>query len=475
MKNRQEFAQQIIEHIRGLVISSIIETRVRLIRQGGYLKGLCPFHNDRHIGSFIVSDKKGIFKCFSCGIGGDAIKFIAELDGLNYVESAMKIGIEIGIVSLSEYEDFYSRKFDNLKAKRIERIYVEKDIEKNKSIIAEPEVLNKVFSLFSKGESLMDGKSKLSLEHKQYLLEERNLSEEDIEEGGYFTFPSRWVMKHFIKALNRNGMDEKILKDIPGFYKIKETGHYNFIKYNGIGIPIRNANGQIVGIQIRRDKIQENMSRYIWFSSTFLENDEEERYQDCTSSGAPIDVVYPSKIKNKTLIITEGRFKAKQIANKLGSIAFSVQGVGNWKNISEEIKIVQKRNKNIKFLNIWIAFDADMSYNIQVFNQAKKMAYNLSKELTEITISYCLWLMEDGKGIDDVLLNCKDEFRNVFEYIKANTFKEIYETFEEKIIREEVKTGRYENINKVPKELIKAYFDRDVLPKIPILYNRYKN
>ncbi len=38
--------------------------------------GLCPFHNDKRPGSFVVNRFTGAFKCFSCGEnGGDIIAF----------------------------------------------------------------------------------------------------------------------------------------------------------------------------------------------------------------------------------------------------------------------------------------------------------------------------------------------------------------------------------------------------------------
>lgn len=461
MKNRQEFAQEVIEYIRVLPISSIIEKRVRLVRRGGYLKGLCPFHNDMHIGSFIVSDRKNIFKCFSCGMGGDGIKFRAELDGINYVESAMQIALEIGRISVSEYEDFFSRRFDSKKAKKIEKVYIEKDRDKVTAVIAEPEVLNKVFLIFCKGESLMEGKEKLSAEHKEYLLKERELSEEDIEEDGYFTFPSRRIFKNFVKALNDAGMNEEILKDIPGFYKDKSTGKYSFIKYNGIAIPIKNANGQIVGIQIRRDKVKENMSRYIWFSSTFLEDDEGNRYENCTGSGSPIDVVYPKRLSCATIFITEGRFKAKKIANTFGCIAISVQGVGNWRNIIEEIKIIKRRYKQVSLNNVFVAFDADMAFNIAVYQQASKMTDKIKEEM-KLNLFYCMWAVEYGKGIDDMIIN---GYQDRLDKMDKGKFDCLYKKFISKIEETQIKTKKYETINKVPVEILKAYFDRDVLPK----------
>ena len=39
---------------------------------------LCPFHDDETTGNFSINPNKGIYKCFSCGAGGDAIKFLME-------------------------------------------------------------------------------------------------------------------------------------------------------------------------------------------------------------------------------------------------------------------------------------------------------------------------------------------------------------------------------------------------------------
>ena len=47
------------------------------------LKGLCPFHDD-HEPSMIVSPKKNLFHCMSCGAGGSVIDFVMKYDGLSF-------------------------------------------------------------------------------------------------------------------------------------------------------------------------------------------------------------------------------------------------------------------------------------------------------------------------------------------------------------------------------------------------------
>lgn len=59
--------------------------------------------------------------------------------------------------------------------------------------------------------------------------------------------------------------------------------------------------------------MKDSSRRYIWFSSTFADaEDRSNMYINGTGAGAPLDVVYPEKIKHTTLFITEGRFKAKK-------------------------------------------------------------------------------------------------------------------------------------------------------------------
>lgn len=60
--------------------------------------GLCPFHDDKHIGSFRVNLETGAFVCFSCGSkGGDIIAFIQQRDGLSFPGALNKLANEWGL------------------------------------------------------------------------------------------------------------------------------------------------------------------------------------------------------------------------------------------------------------------------------------------------------------------------------------------------------------------------------------------
>jgi DNA primase len=63
---------------------------------GGSLKGLCPFHDEK-TPSFNVTPARGLFYCFSCGEGGDVIKFVQQIDSLSFVEAVERLAGRAGI------------------------------------------------------------------------------------------------------------------------------------------------------------------------------------------------------------------------------------------------------------------------------------------------------------------------------------------------------------------------------------------
>ena len=56
-------------------ILDVVNQYVDLKRRGRNYFGLCPFHQEK-TPSFSVAPDKGIYHCFGCGAGGNAINFI---------------------------------------------------------------------------------------------------------------------------------------------------------------------------------------------------------------------------------------------------------------------------------------------------------------------------------------------------------------------------------------------------------------
>ena len=62
-------------------IVDVIGDFIKLKKRGVEYQGLCPFHDDHTLGNFSVNPAKNCYKCFSCGAGGDPIKFLMEYKG----------------------------------------------------------------------------------------------------------------------------------------------------------------------------------------------------------------------------------------------------------------------------------------------------------------------------------------------------------------------------------------------------------
>ncbi|MFD0616328.1 DNA primase [Paenibacillus sp. GCM10027629] len=69
---------------------------VHLSKQGKYMKGLCPFHSEK-TPSFTVTPEKQIFHCYGCGKGGNAIKFIMEIEGYSFPEAVRMLAEDANI------------------------------------------------------------------------------------------------------------------------------------------------------------------------------------------------------------------------------------------------------------------------------------------------------------------------------------------------------------------------------------------
>ena len=89
----QRIIDQIIE---GNNIVSVIEQYLPLKKTGANFKACCPFHDEK-TPSFVVSDKKQIFKCFGCGKGGNVIHFVKEIENISFFEAMQKLAAKAGI------------------------------------------------------------------------------------------------------------------------------------------------------------------------------------------------------------------------------------------------------------------------------------------------------------------------------------------------------------------------------------------
>lgn len=416
--DKKKFQESVFEVVKNVPIEEVADMRLDVVREGRNYKALCPFHNDSQVGSFILGGRMNLYKCFSCGAAGNGIQLISYMDGVGATEAAFRIALDKEIVT-QEQVDMYHTEGDT--AFSFNPKYTYTPNEEDLSEQADVAVLDKVFRIFSRGNELLpEGGERLSERHVKLLKQRRHLTDEDIKRAGFFTFPSLSILgKFYLELYEKHGFSPNILERVPGFFTtaflnlntdnfpFKESEAepdikgYLFKEISGLGIPIRNADGQIVGIQIRLDRIGK-AGRYVWFSSSWADGKGKTKEINGTSAGSPKDVVYPETLRNTTLFITEGKFKAMKIAKDFGSIAISIQGVSSWYGIEKVINGI-KDNVKPPVQHILIAYDADMSHNMGVAKQAVKMATFLGKE-TGLDIQVALWDVKYGKGIDDMMI-----------------------------------------------------------------------
>jgi len=80
-------------------IVDIINRRVQLDRSGGRYKAKCPFHGDGNekTPSFVVYEDTGSYHCFACKASGNAINFLREYDGIDFMESVEILAASVGM------------------------------------------------------------------------------------------------------------------------------------------------------------------------------------------------------------------------------------------------------------------------------------------------------------------------------------------------------------------------------------------
>ena len=216
-------------------ITDVIQDFVNLKKRGTNYLGLCPFHNEK-TPSFIVSPSKGIFKCFGCGKGGNAVNFIMEHEHLSYPEAlrflANKYQIEI--------------KEKELTAEEIK----EKNVRDSLLIITH-------FASKYYHENLLhhsEGKA-IGLSY----LRERNIREDMIEKFDLGYSLDQW--ESFTRSALDKGFKQEYLEKT-GLTIVKDNKRYD--RFRGrIMFPIHSLSGNVIGFGGRILKKDEKAAKYL--------------------------------------------------------------------------------------------------------------------------------------------------------------------------------------------------------------------
>src|SRR2546423_3495146 len=91
------FSPNLLEEIlRRTDLVQLVGRRVKLVRKGRVMWGCCPFHKEK-TPSFKVENERRLYKCFGCGAGGDAFKWLTETEGLTFPEAVEKLAADAGV------------------------------------------------------------------------------------------------------------------------------------------------------------------------------------------------------------------------------------------------------------------------------------------------------------------------------------------------------------------------------------------
>ncbi len=89
--------EELISQIKDrLDIVDVVSKQVVLKKSGNHYWGLCPFHNEK-TPSFSVNPQLGIYKCFGCGEGGDALSFIMKTQNYEFMDLIKELAEEFGL------------------------------------------------------------------------------------------------------------------------------------------------------------------------------------------------------------------------------------------------------------------------------------------------------------------------------------------------------------------------------------------
>lgn len=433
---KEEVSRKIEEIFTALPTVVSIEELIESYGNIKTAKGFkCEFHNEKSIGGFKINRNGNYFFCFSCGVGGNIVKYVSLKENISYFEAGIKLALRYGLLSLSEYQEMFGQKPDFKKEERkykhlnvVNESYSNIELKRKQSSYN----INRVYTIFSSFTSLTE-------EHYKHLKEERKLTDREIEQNKFFSMPETSIMKDFLKEVEKHGLS---LNGVPGFFQKKNSKGVWEWKYSytkGICMPFFNTKGEMIGMQVRKDK---GVTRYIWFSSARAMNSKEEGEKDeiyngyvryGMTSGAPISEIYDKNRKKPYVAIGEGVFKILTLSKELGINGLALGGVNSQQGILERLEsIISKyeRDNNRTLKKIFLVFDADMQSNLGISKALNKLYRSISKLEEKYDIEILCWKEEDGKGIDDLIFN--GGITTVKKY-SAKTFLEVVEKYQNEL------------------------------------------
>jgi DNA primase len=204
-------------------IVDVVGEHVVLKKKGREFVGICPFHDDKSP-SMTVSPAKQFYYCFSCGAGGNAIKFLMELQRQSFSDVVLELARK------------YQLPVETLDGPQQERL---------RQQLSRREQLQKVLSLasgwFRSQLRASEGEAALA-----YLRQQRRLSESTLETFELGFAPDRWdgLLEHLRQV---HGFAPELL-EAAGLVVPRKGGDGFYDRFRGrVMVPIRDRQGRVIG------------------------------------------------------------------------------------------------------------------------------------------------------------------------------------------------------------------------------------
>ena len=297
-----------------LDIVDVISQHVALKKSGANYWGICPFHNDSKP-SMSVSPSKGIFKCFSCGTGGDALYFLTKYQNREYKEVIFELAEKFGIELPKKFtpsNENKTQKADMLKAcEKAAKFY---------------NLQLKTATDASKANAYLQG---------------RGITEEIIKK-----FTIGWAPDKFdalYKELSKEFKDEILEK--AGLILKSNNGNWIDRFRNRLMIPIQNENGDYIAFGGRTLEKDAKIAKYINSSDSLIYNKSRVLYGLNSAKDA---------IKTEdAVVVMEGYFDV--ISAHANGIENAVASCGTAMT-AEHVKLLSRYTKSRR---IYLSFDTD--------------------------------------------------------------------------------------------------------------------
>lgn len=371
---------------------------IKVEKSGKNYIALCPFHDDKEYGNFYISKTKGIFKCFSCGAGGNAINFVQKITHCTYEEAVLKTAEIIG------FDD------ERLKGAKIKK-YVNPEEEEIRNC------LKNISDFYSTSLFLSeDGKDALEYLHN------RGLDDETIK---YFKIGfSQTNGKNTIDFLKSKNFSLKTISET-GILNLESTP-YRDANSGRIAFSITDRNSNVIGFSCRKFRESDtSVAKYINTSSTKLFNKSTILYNFDNAINEANKVKYVYLLEGFMDVIACYRAGVKSAVAIMGT-ALTQENIQQLRYLKAEIRVcldldspgqlnmykigkqLEESGLSYKFVNNDVDFtEKDADEILSKYGEEKLRSY-----LTNL-VSYGEWLINYlRKNLDLSLLDGKRKFIN---------------------------------------------------------------